>query len=109
ELAVGGGQLDRVVGGGVQIGGDGVGVEARNGFDDSLLVGKGGGASPLGSEAGEQVGCDDDVAHGREVVGHRARPIAQAEDLVNQDDHRRLVAHLGIDDESVNGAVAVSD
>ena len=64
---------------------------------------------PLGPEAGEQVGRDDDVAHGGDVVGHGARPVGEAEDFVDEQDDGRFVADFGIDNEGVDGAAAVVD
>ena len=107
ELAVGGGQLLAVVGGGVEVGGDLVGGEAGDGLGDRVLRREGVGAAAVGAGAGEQVGRDDDVALGGELVGHLLGPVAEAEDLVDEDDDGGLLADLGIDDEGLHGAVAV--
>ena len=109
EFVAGRGELERVVGGGVEIGVDGVGIETGDGFDGCLLVGEGTGAAGVRSEAGEEVGGDDDVAHGGDVVSHAACPVGEAEDLVDEQDDGRLVADFGIDDEGVDGAAAVGD
>ncbi len=64
---------------------------------------------PLGAGAGEEVGGDDDEAGGGEVVGHGFGPVGEAEDLVDEDDDGDFVFDLGIDDEGLDGAVAVLD
>ena len=45
----------------------------------------------------------------RQLVGHRSHPVGQSEDLVDDDDDRRLLLHLGVGDEAVDRALAVLD
>ena len=96
-----------VVGGGVEVGVDDGGVEAGDGFGGGVHAGEGVGAAAVGAEAGEQVGRDDDEALCGEFVGHLLGPVAEAEDLVDEDDDGRFGFDLGIDDEGLDGAVAV--
>ena len=65
------------------------------------------GAAAVGAEAGEQVGSDDDEALRGEFVGHLLGPVAEAEDLVNEDDDGGFGFDFGIDDEGLDGAIAV--
>ena len=109
ELAVGRGQPLAVVGGGVEVGGDDGGIERGDGLGDGVLAGEGVGASTIGAEAAEQVGRDDDEALSGELVSHLLGPVAEAEDLVDHEDDRGLLADLGIDDEGLHGAIAVVD
>ena len=74
-----------------------------------VLAARGVGAAAVGAGAAEQVGRDDDVALRGEFVGHLLGPVAEAEDLVDEDDDGRFVADFGIDDEGLHGAVAVLD
>ena len=62
DFSVGGREMFAVVGGGVEISGDDVGVERGYGFDGSVLAGEFSGASTIGAEAGEEVWGDDDEA-----------------------------------------------
>ena len=71
--------------------------------------GKASGAAAVGAEAGEQVGRDDDEALAARSSAIALGPVAEAEDLVDQEDDGRLLADLGIDDEGLHGAVAVAD
>ena len=107
EFSVGGGEMLAVVGGCIEVSGDDVGVEAGDGFDGVVLAGEGVGAAAVGAEAGEQVGCDDDEALCGEFVGHFFGPVAEAEDLVDEDDYGCFPFDFGVDDEGLNGAVAV--
>jgi len=109
DLAVAGGDLFGVVGDGVEIGGDLVRVQAGDGFGDGVLAREGVGAATFGAGAGEEVGCDDDEACGGEVVGHRFGPVGEAEDLVDEYDDGDFAFDLRIDDEGLDGAVAVLD
>ena len=107
DLAVGGGDFLGVVGCGVEVGVDDGGVETGDGFGGGVHAGEGVGAAVVGAEAGEQVGSDDDEALSGEFVGHLLGPVAEAEDLVDEDDDGGFGFDLGIDDEGLNGAVAV--
>ena len=107
DLSVAGGNLLGVVGGGVEVGGDDGGVEAGDGFDGGVHAGEGVGAAAVGAEAGEEVGGDDDEALSGELVGHLLGPVAEAEDLVDEDDDGGFGLDLGVDDEGLDGAVAV--
>jgi hypothetical protein len=42
-----------------------------------------------------------------QLVGHLLGPIAETEDLVNQNHHRSLGFHLGVNHQGLNGAAAV--
>ena len=64
---------------------------------------------PSGPLPGQQVGRHGDEALGRELVGHRADPVGESEDLVDHDDDRRLVLALGIDDPDANRRAAHVD
>ena len=96
-----------IVGGGIQVGGDGGGVETGDGFDNCVLAGKLAGAAAVGAEAGKQVGRDDDESLRRQFIGHLLGPVGQAEDLVNENDDGGFVLDLGVDDEGLHGAVVV--
>ncbi len=109
DLAVAGGDLFGEVGYGVEVRGDGVGVEARDGFRDGVHAREGVGATTVGAEAGEEIGRDDDEAGRGQVVGHRFGPVGEAEDLVDEDDDGGLLLDFGVDDEGLDGAVAVFD
>ena len=107
DFAVGGGDFLAVVGCGVEVGVDDGGVEAGDGFGGGVHAGECVGAAAVGAEAGEQVGSDDDEALAGEFVGHLLGPVAEAEDFVDEDDDGGFGFDLGIDDEGLDGAVAV--
>ncbi len=108
DLAVGGGDLFGVVGCGVEVGVDyGWRRGPRRLWCCRRLAGEGVGAAAVGAEAGEEVRRDDDEALAGEFVGHLFGPVAEAEDLVDEDDDGGFGFDLGIDDEGLNGAVAV--
>src|SRR5207244_12766043 len=98
-----------VVGGGVGIGGDDCGVEAGDGFGGGVDAGEGVGVAAVGAEAGEEIGSDDDEALSGEFVGHLLGPVAEAEDLVDEDDDGGFGFDLGVDDEGLVGAAAVRE
>ncbi len=107
DFAVGCGKVFAVIGRGVQIGVHAIGIQAGDGFHGCVLTGEFARAAAIGSETGEQVGRNDDEALCGEFVGHFLGPVAKAEDLVNEDDHRSFRFDLGIDDEGLDGAIAV--
>ena len=107
DFAVGGGDFLAVVGCGVEVGVDDSCVEARDGFGGGVHAGEGVGAAAVGAEAGEEVRCDDDEALSGEFVGHLLGPVAEAEDLVDEDDNGGFGFDFGIDDEGLDGAVTV--
>src|ERR1700722_5818192 len=107
DFAVSGRNLLCVVGCGIEIRSNGIRVKARYGLRGGVLAGEGVGAAAVGAEACEEVGGDDDEALRGEFVGHLLSPVAEAEDLMNEDDDRSLVFDLRVDDKSLNGAVAV--
>jgi hypothetical protein len=109
EGAVGGGDLFSVVSGGVEVGENLVGVEAGDGLRSCVHAGEGVGVAAVGASAGEQIRRDDDVAGGGEFVGNLLGPVGEAEDLMDEDDDRDLLADLGVDDEGLHRAVAVFD
>ena len=88
DFAVACGKLLAIVGRGVQIGGHDLGIKAGDGLHGCVLAGKLARSAAIGAEAGEQVGSDDDEALCGQFVGHFFGPIAEAEDLVNEDDDR---------------------
>lgn len=107
DLSVGGGDGLGVVGCGVQVGVNDVGVETGDGFRRGVHAGEGVGAATVGAEAGEEIRGDDDEALGGQFVGHLFGPVTESEDFVDKDDDRGFVFDLGIDDEGLDGAVAV--
>ena len=107
DLAIARRELFSVVGCGVEVGVDDCRIEARDGFDGIILRCKGGGTAPVGAEAGEEIGCDDDEALSREFVCHLFGPVAKAEDLMDEDDDRCFGFDLGIDDECLDGAITM--
>ena len=107
DLAISGGNFLGVVGCGVEVGIDDGCVEAGDGFGGGVHAGKGVGAAAVGAEAGEEVGSDDDEALSGEFVGHFFGPVAEAEDLVDEDDDGGLGFDFGVDDEGLDGAVAM--
>jgi len=109
DLAVSGGDLFGEVGYGVEVGGDGIGIEAGDGFRDGVHAREGVRATAVGAEAGEEIRRDDDEACGGQVVGHRFGPVGEAEYLVNKDNDRYLLLNLGVHDEGLDGAVAMLD
>ena len=107
DLSVGCRNLFGIVGCGVEISVDYGCIEAGDGFGGGVHAGEGVGAAVVGAEAGEEIGCDDDEALSGELVGHLLGPVAEAEDLVDEDDDRGFGLDLGIDDEGLNGTVTV--
>ena len=61
----------------------------------------------MGTEAGDEVGSDDDEALPGEFIGHLFGPVAQAEYLMNENNDGGFAADLGINDEGLDGAVVV--
>ena len=96
-----------VVSGGVEIGHHDVRIQAGDGFYGCVLAGEFTGAAAIGSEAGEQVGGNDDEALCGQLVGHFLGPVAEAEDLVNENDHGGFGFYFGINHEGLNGAIAM--
>jgi len=109
DLAVACGNLLCVVGYGVEIGIDALGIETGYSFGGGVHAGKFAGAAAVGAEAGEKIGSDDDEALGGELVCHLLGPVAEAEDLMDKNDDGCLLLDLGVDDEGLDGAVAVFD
>src|ERR1700722_3383053 len=109
DFAVSGRNLLCVVGCGIEIRSNGIRVKARYGLRGGVLAGEGVGAAAVGAEACEEVGGDDDEALRGELVGHLLGPVAEAEDLVDEDDYGGFGLDLGVDDEGLDGAVAVFD
>ena len=108
DLAVACGNFFGVVGCGVEVCVDDGGVEAGDGFGPVVArAGEGVGAAAVGAEAGEEVGGDDDEALASEFVGHLLSPITEAEDLVDEDDDGGFGFDLGVDDEGLDGAIAM--
>jgi len=107
DFAIGGGDFFAVVGGGVEVRGDDGGVEAGDGFGGGVHAGEGIGAAVVGAETAEEIGGDDDEALAGEFVGHLLGPVAEAEDFVDEDDDGGFGFDFGIDDEGLDGAVAV--
>ena len=62
---------------------------------------------PLGPKPERRSGATTMKPCGGELVGHLFGPVGEAEDLVDEDDDGGLVLDLGIDDEGLDGAVAV--
>ena len=108
ELAVGGRELFAVVGGGVEVSGDLVGIEFVNGLHD--VVGRNAvGAATVGSHAGEKIGSDGDIACGGDLIGEVFDPVGHAEDFVDDEDDGSFVFGFGVDDEGFYGAAIVLD
>ena len=103
QFAVCGGELQGVVGGGVEIGGDLIGIEFADGFG-GRVTGKIFCAAAAGSHAAEQVWRDGDVAGGGNFVGELLRPVAEAENFVDDEDDGALVFRFGVDDERFDAA-----
>jgi hypothetical protein len=107
DLSVGGGDFFGVIGGGVEVGGDDCGVKTGDGFGGGVHAGEGIGGAVVGAEAGEEVGSDDDEALRGEFVGHLLGPVAEAEDLMDEEDDGGFGLDFGVDDEGLDGAAAV--
>ena len=107
HFAVGGRKLLAVVGGGIEIGHHLVRIQSGDGFRGRIPVGKRLGATAIRPKAGEQVRRDDDEALSGKFIGHLFGPVAEAEDLVDENDDGSFVLDLGIDDEGLQAAVAV--
>jgi hypothetical protein len=107
DLSVGGGDLLCVVGCGVEVGVDHGWIKPGDRFGGGVGAGEGIGRAVVGAEAGEKVGGDDDEALCGEFVGHLLGPVAEAEDLMDEDDDGGFGFDFGINDEGLNGAVAV--
>src|SRR5215469_4671386 len=107
NLAIGGREFLAVIRGSVEIGEHFRWIEGRDGFDAVVLTGDLGGASAVGTVAAEEVWRNDDEALAGEFVAHRLGPVAETEDLVNQDDDGYLALYLGVDDERLDHAVIV--
>src|SRR5207245_10251274 len=76
---------------------------------DGGAAGMGAGAAASGARAREEVGRYGDVPGFRKLVSHAANPIGEPEDLVNEDDHGRLVLDLRINEETFHLAAALLD
>ena len=96
-----------VVGRGVQIGVHAVGIKAGDGFHHCILAREFTGAATVRTEAGEEVGSDDNVALCGQLIGHLFGPVTETEDLVNENDHRGFRFDLGVDHEGLDGTIAV--
>ena len=107
DRSVTGGDFFSVVGGGVEVGGDDGGIEARDGFGGGVHAGEGVGVAVVWAEAGEEIGRDDDEALAGELVSHLFSPVAEAEDFMDENDDGSFGFDFGIDDEGLNGATAV--
>ena len=83
--------------------------EAGDGFGGGIHAGEGIGVALVGAEAGEKIGGDDDEALAGEFVGHLLGPVAEAEDLVDEDDDGGFGFDLGVDDEGLDGAAALDE
>jgi len=107
QLAVARRQLQRVGGDGVEVGGDLLGFERVDRLGCGVAGREVDRAAALEPLAGEQVGGERDVAGLGELVGDAAHPVGEAAVLVDDDHRRRLGLALGVDDEGVDGALAV--
>src|SRR5947207_13645099 len=105
HLAVGRWKLLNVIGGGIEIGSDGIGIEFENSLHNGVTVGKIAALAAIRPEAREQVRGDGNVSGGGQFVRGAAHPVAQAEDFMDQNHGRRFSLGLGINDECVNHAV----
>src|SRR5439155_23364396 len=97
-FSAGGRKLVAIIAHGVQARGDLISLQIAHGFDDLIAAGEGIGAAAVFTVAGKKIGSNGDETVGGELVGDRANPIAEAEDLVDDDDDRRFILALGIDD-----------
>ena len=94
-----------VVRGGVEIRRHLVGIQLADGLGDAC--GEIFGAAAIGRHAAEQVWGDGDVTRGGEFVGKFLRPVAEAEDFVNDEDHGTLVLRFGVNDQRVHVSAIV--
>src|SRR5581483_3166055 len=108
ELAIGSGEFEAVVGGGVEVGGDLVGIEFADGFHDGIGR-EGSSAAAVRAHTGKKIGSDGNVAGFGDLVGKVLDPIGHAEDFVNDEDDGRFVLGFGIGDEGFDRAAVVLD
>ena len=106
---VAGRQAGGVLHDGVQIGGDLVGWQRTDGPSHRIAAPQLTRSTTAWSSAGEQVGCNGDIARLRQLIGNASHPVGESEDLVNHNDRGRLILHLGIRDERVQRAISVLD
>jgi len=62
---------------------------------------------PLGCHPGEQVWRDGNVTGGGDFVGEFPGPIAEAKNLVNDENYRALVLGFWVDHQSIHAAAIV--
>jgi len=107
DFSIAGGDFLAIVCCGVEVCVDDRCVEAGDRFGGGVHAWEGVGAAAIWAEAGEKVGSYDDESLPGEFVGHLLGPVAEAEDFVDEDDDRGFGFDLGVDDEGLDGAVAV--
>ena len=96
-----------VVGRGVKVGENHTRIKARNSFDVCVLASELAGAAAVRAKPAQQVGSDHDESLPSQLVGHLFCPVAETEDLVDQNHHRSLGFHLGVHNQGLNAAAAV--
>ncbi len=109
EFAVGGGKFFGVIGHGIEIGGDLVGVQFVNPLGGVIYAGVGVGVAAVWAGAGQEIGRDGDVTGGGKFIGGTAGPIGQAFVFMDDDDGGGGIFDFGIDDEAMDDAGAVFD
>lgn len=105
ELPIGCGQFFTVFGCGIEIGENLSGVESGDGLDAIVLCGERIGASAVLAMSAEHVWRDDDEAFCGDFIGHLFCPVAETEDLVNENDDGGFALCLWIDDKCLHGAI----
>src|ERR1700722_2342054 len=98
-----------IICGRIEVSSHAVRIQPGDGLGDRILTRKLAGSATVGTKAGEQVGSNDNVALGGEFIGHLLGPVAQAENLVDQDNDRSFGLHFRVDNEGLDRPVAMLD